>query len=381
MWGKVLDASLIVAIFMVGAAVLAFEFRVSSAILEILAGIIVAYFFVASDELDWLTFLANLGMLGLMFMVGFEVDVNRLRQTWRASVGIGIVALALPMVGVFCLSYYVFELNLMASALLSVGLSTTSLALVYNALRETGTLQTEHGQILVAAASVVDVLAMVALALLMGDVGWGTAIFLLVVVPMILGLPRFGKWIFRRYRGSLVEFELRFLLVLLIAMGAMAEHIAGIHSAVVAFALGIVMSELVEEHEALEQKLKGIVFSFLAPAFFLHAGMQLDIRSFSLDLIGMAVAFFVVACGLKYLGTALPFRWFLKSSGRVAGLLFNYRLSFGIITASVGLNVGILDERLYAVILLVVISSAALPAIFLRDRPAEWDQTERPLDD
>ncbi|MDD9926831.1 MAG: hypothetical protein OXR03_13480, partial [Rhodospirillaceae bacterium] len=63
-----MDASLIVAIFMVGAAVLAFEFRVSSAILEILAGIIVAYFFVASDELDWLTFLANLGMLGLMFM-------------------------------------------------------------------------------------------------------------------------------------------------------------------------------------------------------------------------------------------------------------------------------------------------------------------------
>ncbi|MBH80257.1 MAG: hypothetical protein CMQ49_07100 [Gammaproteobacteria bacterium] len=95
----------------------------------------------------------------------------------------------------------------------------------------------------------------------------------------------------------------------------------------------------------------------------------------------MAVAFFVVACGLKYLGTALPFQWFLKSSGKVAGLLFNYRLSFGIITASVGLNVGILDERLYAVILLVVIASAALPAIFLRDRPAEWDQSERPLDD
>ena len=260
-----MDASLIVAIFMVGAVVLAFEFRISSAILEILAGIIVAYFFVASDELDWLNFLAN---LELMFMVGFEVDVNRLRQTWRASVGIGVVALALPMVGVFSLSYYVFELNLMASALLSVGLSTTSLALVYNGLREAGTLQTEHGQILVAAASVVDVLAMVALALLMGDVGWGTAIFLLVVVPMILGLPRFGKWIFRRYRGSLVEFELRFLLVLLIAMGAMAEHIAGIHSAVVAFALGIVMSELVEEHEALEQKLKGIVFSSWRPPSF-----------------------------------------------------------------------------------------------------------------
>jgi Kef-type K+ transport system membrane component KefB len=55
----------------------------------------------------------------------------------------------------------------------------------------------------------------------------------------------------------------------------------------------------------------------------------------------------------------------LKSSGRVAGLLLNYRLSFGIIAASVGLNVGILDERLYAVVLLVIVASAGLPALFL----------------
>ena len=286
----------------------------------------------------------------------------------------GFMALQLSAAGVFALAHWVFDLSLLASALLCIFLSTTSLALVYPALREAGSLQTEHGQILVEAASVVDVVAMVALALLMGDVGWGTGIFLLVVVPLILGLPRFGKWIFRRYRVSLVEFELRFLLVLLIAIGAMAEHIAGIHSAVVAFALGIVMSELVEEHEALEQKLKGIVFSFLAPAFFLHAGMQFNVRDFSLEVIGTAAAFFVVACSLKYLGTALPFRWFLKSSGRVAGLLFNYRLSFGIIAASVGLNVGILDARLYAVVLLVIVASAALPALFLRDRPAEWNE-------
>ena len=94
---------------------------------------------------------------------------------------------------------------------------------------------------------------------------------------------------------------------------------------------------------------------------------MLSIRIKSLDL------FFVGSCSLKYLGTALPFQWFLKSSGRVAGLLFNYRLSFGIIAASVGLNVGILDARLYAVVLLVIVASAALPALFLRDRPAEWE--------
>ncbi|MEL0018476.1 MAG: cation:proton antiporter [Rickettsiales bacterium] len=368
-----MDDSLIVAMVMVGAAVIAFEFRISSAILEILAGIVLAYFLVDIAQQDWLRFLSNLGMLGLMFMVGFEVDVERLRGTWRASILIGVSALLLPMAGVFATAYYLFDLPVLTSGLLSIGLSTTSLALVYNALRERGTLHTERGQVMIAAASVVDVLSMIFLALLMGDVGWGTAIFLLVAVPMILGLPRFGKWIFRRYRGSLVEFELRFLLVLLLSMGFMAEKIGGIHPAVIAFALGIVMSEIVDEHEELEQKLKGIVFSFLAPAFFLHAGMQLDVRLLSPDLIWMALAFIVVACGLKYIGAAVPFRLLFKRSGHVVGLLFNYRLSFGIITATVGLNVGILSENLYAVILITVIAAAFLPAILLRDRPAEWE--------
>jgi glutathione-regulated potassium-efflux system ancillary protein KefC len=221
-----MDESLMVAIVMVTAAVIAFELRVSSAILEILAGIGLAFFFVDIAQLDWLRFLSNLGMLGLMFMVGFEVDVERLRGTWRANIAIGVSGLLVPLAGVFAVAYFFLGLPLLTAGLLAIGLSTTSLALVYNALRERGTLHTEHGQILVAAASVVDVLSMVFLAILMEDVGWGTAIFLLVAVPTIIGLLHFGKWIFRRYRGSLIEFELRFLLVLLLAMGFMVEKFA-----------------------------------------------------------------------------------------------------------------------------------------------------------
>ena len=101
--------------------------------------------------------------------------------------------------------------------------------------------------------------------------------------------------------------------------------------------------------------------------------MQLDIRLLTFDLVWTALLLLVVACGLKYVGAALPVRYLFKSSGRVAGLLFNYRLSFGIITATVGLKVGILTEDLYAVCLLIVVASAFLPAILLHDRAAEWE--------
>lgn len=369
-----MDPSLAVAIVLVGAAAIAFEFGISSAIVEIFAGVALAYFIADIGSLDWLRFLANLGMLGLMFMAGFEVDVLRLRRNWKISVAIGVCSLAVPMAGVFLVCYFGFDMAPKVSGLVAIGLSTTSLALVYHALKDRGMLEEDTGQALLAAASVVDVLSMVCLALLLGEVGWGTALFLVVVIPTVIGLPHLGKWVFRRYEGSLVELELRFMLVLLVGMGFMAENIGGIHPAIIAFGLGIVMSEVMEEHEALEEKLKGVVFSLFAPVFFLQAGAQLDIRLLTWDMLGIAATLFVVACGLKFLGTALPAQLLLKKGGRFVGLLFNYRLSFGIIAASVGLKIGLLNESFYAVILLIVMGSAALPVIFLHDRPAELDR-------
>lgn len=369
-----MNASLIVAVVLVGTAAVAFELGISSAILEIVAGVILAVFVEDMASLDWLRFLANLGMLGLMFMAGFEIDVERLRGTWKASFCIGVLALVLPLSGVFAVARYGLGLEFPAAGLVAIALSTTSLALVYHALKDKGLLDSDAGQALLGAASVVDVLSMVALAVLLGDVGWGTAIFLLVVVPVIVGLPKIGRWIFRRYKGSIVEFELRFLLVTLVGMGFMAENVGGIHPAVIAFAIGVVMSEVMEDHAELEDKLKGIVFSLFGPVFFLHAGAQLDLRQLSPSLLGIACLLFVIACSLKFVGAALPTRWFLDVSGRFAGLLFNYRLSFGIIAASVGLKTGVLTEGLYAVILLVVMGSAALPVLFLHDRPSELDR-------
>lgn len=366
-----MDPSIAVAATLVVAAALAFELNISSAILEIAAGIALGLWLGDLASLGWLHFLANLGMLGLMFMAGFEVDVDRLRHTWKASVAIGVCSLATPLAGVFLVAYYALDLSLLAAGLVAVALSTTSLALVFHALKERGLLQSDLGQTVLAAASVVDVLSMVILALMLGEVGWGTAIFLLVVVPMLFGLPQVGRWIFRRYRHSLVELELRFVLVLLVSLGFMAEEVGGIHPAVVAFALGLVLSEVVDAHDEVEEKLKGIVFSFFAPIFFLHAGTQFQPALLSVESLAVAAALFAVACTLKFLGTALPARRLLALPGRFVGLLFNYRLSFGIIAATVGLNMDVLDEQLYAIVLLVVVASAALPVVFLRDRPTE----------
>ena len=370
-----MDQSLVVALVLVGAAVFALELGFSSAITEILAGVALGFLFVDIADLGWVQFLGNLGLLGLMFLAGFEVDIRRLRRTWRASVGIGAASLAFPLCGVLGVCLFVFGLAWKTSMLMAIGLSTTSLALVYHALIDRGELDTDTGQTALGAATVVDVMSMIALAVLLGDAGWGTAIFLLVVLPTVFGLPRIGGWIFRRYKGSLVEFELRFLMVLLISMGFMADHVGGIHPAVVAFLVGLVMAEVVEEHGEVEKKLRAIVFSLLAPVFFLSAGMQVDLTLINPDILLQFLVLFVLAVGLKYAGTALATRWLVGHSSTFFGLLFNYRLAFGLVTAKVGRESGVITDAQYVIILLVIICSALLPALLLGDRPNELEDT------
>jgi Kef-type K+ transport system membrane component KefB len=372
-----MESSLAVAIGLVAAAGLALELRVSSAILEILAGVCLAWLLGDLHQLEWLEFLAHLGALALMFMAGFEIEVERLRRTWRSCVATGALSLLAPMTGTFAVAHFVFGLDPMAAALVGIALSTTSLALVYQALRDEDMLRRPEGQTLLASATVVDVLSMLALALLLGDAGWGTGVVILIVAFTVIGLPRVGGWVFRRYANSMVEAELRFILVLLLGMGFMAENVGSIHPAVVAFALGVAMSGLVDRHRELKAKLKGLVFGFFAPAFFMHAGTQLDVTLLSPEVLGIAAVLFTVACALKYLGTALPAARLLGVSGTMAGVLFNYRLSFGIIAANVGLASGVLSQEIYAVILLVVVCSAALPMLLLRDRPSEWNGPAR----
>lgn len=367
-----MESSLFVAAVLVLAGLLALEFGISTAITEVVAGIVLSLF-VDTAPMTWLAFLGHFGLLGLMFMAGFEVDPATLRRGWRASLGLGLGSFLLPMTAVFAVCRWLFGFSFESAGLIGIGLSTTSLALVYGFLRERDLLVQDWAQSVLGAAMVVDVLSMVTLALLLGRLGWASAIFIMAVAPALWGLPRAGEWLFRRYRDSAVEFELRFLLMVLVALGFLAEHV-GIHAAIVSFVAGLVLSELIQDHRVLEQKLKGVVFSFFAPVFFLRAGTQLELGGLDLGTAAMAGALLLVALAGKYAGTAALARWLLPGLGHVTGVLFNYRLTFGIITASVGLDEGLLDTRSFSALLLIVVISAALPMALLRDLPAELER-------
>ncbi len=356
----------IVSLLILGAGIFALEFGISVAILEIIAGIIATNVFNVG-HFPWIDFMADFGLLGIMFFAGFEVDGRLLRQTWRKSLRIGVISFFVPFTAVVAVTYFIFGFGLQTSLLIGIGLSTTSLALVYAVLKERGMLESQSSQILLSSAMVIDVISMIALSILFEGFtlrSLGTIVMILIGLKI---LPWIGKKIFQRYKhGDTIEFELRAILLLLLALGVFAEQ-AQVHVAVLAFFAGFLFTRLIEEHRELEQKLRGVVFGLFGPIFFFAAG-----SSISLDEIGIGTVALMASLGslvfiTKYIASNFALRrYFSEGIPRLGGLLFNFRLSFGIIVALFGLRSGLIDTEVYNAILGAVIALSILSEFLVR---------------
>src|SRR5579872_5529340 len=123
------------------ASLISIRVGISVALLEIVVGAV-------AGNLPWLSshveqtaftaFLATLGSVLLTFLAGAEIDPVSLHRHWRASLSIGVVSFLLPLLGAFASCYWLLGWSLHASEIGGVALSTTSVAVVYAVMVETG---------------------------------------------------------------------------------------------------------------------------------------------------------------------------------------------------------------------------------------------------
>jgi len=349
------------------------EMGFPTAILEIVAGVIGGNI-LDTSSFAWMDFIANYGILGLMFLAGLEIDKDELRKNLGRSSALALSAYFIPFAAIFALSLLVSP-DLRRAALIAIALSTTSLALLYPILRERGFLNLEMGHVVLSAAMLIDVFSMISLTAVFVAVNLFTAVLLMVLAFFMWHAPRIGKRLFARYRENLSEIELKFLLLVLLALLFFAERVM-ISEAVLAFLMGFLFSEILEEHEILVEKLRGIVFAFFSPIFFFKAGSYLKFSALGVMSLLYIAVFLPAALLTKYYSAKLVFRKLFGASeefSRFVGLSFNLRLTFGIVAALFGLELGIIDLEIYTAIIAVIISSAIIASIICRlegHRPA-----------
>jgi Kef-type K+ transport system membrane component KefB len=135
------------------ASTISVEVGLSVALIELALGVVVGNAFHPAIP-DWLSFIGTFAGIVLTFLAGAEVDVPQFRREWRASVSIGAVSFFAPFLSAGAFAYWALDWNLKQAEIAGIALSTTSLAVVYAVLVETGLNQELVGKRLMSATFV-----------------------------------------------------------------------------------------------------------------------------------------------------------------------------------------------------------------------------------
>jgi Kef-type K+ transport system membrane component KefB len=360
---------------------LSIRIGISVALVEILVGAIIGNIPGIKEHVqqtDYTTLLAGVGSVLLTFLAGAEIDPVSLRRHWKASLSIGMASFALPLIGAFCFSKYVFGWNLHASEIAGVALSTTSVAVVYAVMVETGLNRHDIGKLILAACFVTDLGTVLALGGLFANFGWLLLLFVVVTAAVLFMLPRTLRWVIANMGHRVSEPEVKVILVVLLALGGLATA-AGSEAVLPAYVAGLVVAGVFMNDRVVLDRIRTIAFALLTPFFFLRAGTLIS-ASALVTGAGVIGALFLVKMVTKLLGvwpTAKAFH-VPKRERTYTTLLMATGLTFGSIAALYGLTNNLITETQYTELVTVVILSAFLPTLIAQQffRPIVDVRTE-----
>src|SRR5213596_2690801 len=171
------------------ASTVSVEIGLSVALIELFAGVVVGNA-LSLDVPSWLGFIGSFAGIVLTFLAGAEVDVPQFRREWKASLSIGLVSFSAPFAVVGLIAYYSLGWNHRQAEIAGIALSTTSLAVVYAVLVESGLNRTITGKRIMAATFVTDLGTVAALSILFIKPSVWIVPFVLVSLGLIVCLPR-----------------------------------------------------------------------------------------------------------------------------------------------------------------------------------------------
>ncbi|HET9410596.1 MAG TPA: cation:proton antiporter, partial [Candidatus Dormibacteraeota bacterium] len=272
---------------------------------------------------------------------------------------IGGLSFLVPFAGAGLFAHFVVGWSIGQSEIAGVALSTTSLAVVYAVLVETGLARTDVGKIIMAATFVTDLGTVLALSLLFITPTPFLLLFVGVSVAAIVGMVGLERWFFRRYGDRVIEPEIKgaFFVLFLFMWAAQLAHSQAV---LPAFLLGLAVAPVFKRNPEQHKRFRVVAFSFLTPFFFLKGGLNVNLASLAGSLPLLA-GFFLVKIGAKFLGVLPVSLRFVRPNALYTTLLMSTGLTFGTISALYGLNAGIIDRAQFSVLITTVILSAIVP--------------------
>lgn len=334
-------------------------------------------------ETDFISKMAELGVIVLMFQAGLETDFNELKKCGKASFIIALVGVIVPLVGGFIASG-IFNngihflkapsKDILQNIFIGVILTATSVSITVETLQELGKLKSDSGFAIMGAAIIDDILGIILLTIITStkdsSINIGFVLFKIVaffIISALIGL------LFRKIFSVISEqvglkrrialFAFSFCLI----MSFIAERFFGVADITGAYIAGVVISNTIFS-EYVKTKVENISFLLLSPIFFASIGINMILKADNKSMIIFTVILTLIAILTKVVGCGLGAKlckYDNKTSFQI-GVGMISRGEVALIVANKGAAIGILNKEFFGPVIAVVIITTLITPILLK---------------
>jgi Kef-type K+ transport system membrane component KefB len=353
------------------ASLISIRVAISVALIEIVVGA-VAGNVVGLQITEWVNFLSGFGAILLTFLAGTEIDPRVVRKHFWSSMSIGVMGFVAPYLGVLAYARWGIGWDWPQAQIAGIALSTTSVAVVYAVMIDTGFNKTEIGKIILAACFINDLGTVLALGIVFAHYDRRLLIFGAVTAVVLILLALYAPWMLKRLGARVSEPQTKFVALILLGLGGLAS-IAGSEAVLPAYLVGMALAPTFLGEPELPSRMRTIAFSILTPFYFLKAGSLVEVHAV-VAAGGLIAIFLAIKMATKFVGI-LPltvYHTFDRREGMYTTLLMSTGLTFGSISALFGLTNGIIDRSQYTILVTAVIGSAVVPTLIAQ----KWFQPE-----
>lgn len=366
------------------------KFGAPAVVGEVIAGLVLGPSFLGIIELnETLKLLAELGVILLLFEVGFESDIKKLKAEGLNAFIVATFGALIPLALGFAVSYYFFNLPFFTSLFIGGTLTATSIGISLRVLRDLNLDKTKMAQIIVGAAVLDDILGVVVLVALVELIKKGNIeivglfkliafmLLFLIIAPVIAAILGHILHLFEKNHIKVPGY-IPTVVVSYILLFSIIAHYSGLPEILGAFVAGLALSESFEVPKITDKNKKTfakkihtqvepIIFLF-APIFFVSVGLSINIKEInlsSLELWILASIIFVVAIVGKLAGAFFTVNLNMKEKIKI-GLSMIPRGEVGLIFAEFGKTAKVFTGEIYSIVVFIVLLTTLIPPFLLK---------------
>lgn len=346
---------------------------------EIVAGLLIGPCVLGFvQQTDFLTEMAEVGVVLLMFSAGLETNLKELLKTGPIAVLIACAGVFVPLLGgtLLYMGFYGTapwgSEKFYQAVFIGVIMTATSVSITVESLKEMGKLKGKVGTTILSAAIIDDVIGIIVLTFVVGfkspDSNPGRVVLntiLFFVLALVVGFILYK--IFKRLDDKYPHTRRIPImsLALCFSFAYIAEKYFGIADITGAYVAGIILCSI-RDSSYVEEKMEISSYMIFGPVFFASIGLKTNIENVNGDILLFSLGFVLVALLTKIIGCGLMAKLcrFKAADSLKIGVGMMTRGEVALIVAQKGLSVGLLTPVYFtSVILLIIVSSISTPII------------------